>query len=157
MIYRESERELVQLIEEEGISMTPYLPLAAGRVCRMWDEDTTRNKNDPCNQNNYGKQNDMDLPIVKRIKEIADKKKISMAQVNIAWLLSKKFIASPVVGCTKIPQLEDLVKGVKVKLTDEEIKYLEELYKPHRQFGPLKKGENEFDKIKILVNKNNNI
>ena len=75
MIYRESERELVQLIEEEGISMTPYLPLAAGRVCRMWDEDTTRNKNDPFNQNNYGKQKDMDLPIVKRIKEIADKKR----------------------------------------------------------------------------------
>ena len=140
MIYRESERELVQLIEEEGISMTPYLPLAAGRVCRMWDEDTTRNKNDPFNQNNYGKQKDMDLPIVKRIKEIADKKKISMAQVNIAWLLSKKFIASPVVGCTKIPQLEDLVKGVKVKLTDEEIKYLEELYKPHPNMGAMLKG-----------------
>ena len=64
-----------------------------------------------------------------------------MAQVNIAWLLSKKFIASPVVGCTKIPQLEDLVKGVKVKLTDEEIKYLEELYKPHKLVGPLKKGD----------------
>ena len=128
--------------------MTPYLPLAAGRVCRMWDEDTLRNKNDIYNQSNYGPQKDIDFPIVKRIKEIADKKKISMAQVNIAWLLSKKFIASPVVGCTKIEQLEDLVKGVKVKLSEEDIKYLEELYKPHRLSGPLKKGENVFDIIK---------
>ena len=141
MIYREDERDLVQLIEEEGMQMTPYLPLAAGRVCRMWEEDTKRYNNDPYNKLNYDTKKDMDFPIVKRIKEIADKLKISMAQVNIAWLLSKKFIASPVVGCTKLSQLEDLVAGVKIKLSEEDIKYLEELYKPHKLSGALKKGE----------------
>ena len=141
MIYREDERDLVQLIEEEGMLMTPYLPLAAGRVCRMWDEDTKRFNNDPYNKLNYDTKKEMDFPIVKRIKEIADKLKISMAQVNIAWLLSKKFIASPVVGCTKLSQLEDLVAGVKIKLSEEDIKYLEELYKPHKLSGALKKGE----------------
>ena len=141
MIYREDERDLVQLIEEEGMLMTPYLPLAAGRVCRMWEEDTKRYNNDPYNKLNYDTKKDMDFPIVKRIKEIADKLKISMAQVNIAWLLSKKFIASPVVGCTKLSQLEDLVAGVKIKLSEEDIKYLEELYKPHKLSGALKKGE----------------
>ena len=141
MIYREDERDLVQLVEEEGMLMTPYLPLAAGRVCRMWDEDTKRNKNDSYNKLNYDTQKDMDFPIVKRIKEIAEKLKISMAQVSIAWLLSKKFIASPIVGCTKISQLEDLVDGVKIKLNEEDIKYLEELYKPHKLSGALKKGE----------------
>ena len=141
MIYREDERDLVQLVEEEGMLMTPYLPLAAGRVCRMWDEDTKRNKNDSYNKLNYDTQKDMDFPIVKRIKEIAEKLKISMAQVSIAWLLSKKFIASPGVGCTKISQLEDLVAGVKIKLNEEDIKYLEELYRPHKLSGALKKGE----------------
>ena len=141
MIYREDERDLVQLIEEEGMLMTPYLPLAAGRVCRMWDEDTKRFNNDPYNKLNYDTKKEMDFPIVKRIKEVADKLKISMAQVSIAWLLSKKYIASPVVGCTKLSQLEDLVAGVKIKLNEEDIKYLEELYKPHKLSGALKKGE----------------
>ena len=98
MIYREDERDLVQLIEEEGMQMTPYLPLAAGRVCRMWDEDTKRFNTDAYNKLNYDTQKEMDFPIVKRIKEIADKLKITMAQVSISWLLSKKYIASPIVG-----------------------------------------------------------
>ena len=86
----------------------------------------------------FHKQKDMDFPIVKRIKEISDKSNIRITQVNIAWLLSKKFIVSSVVGCSKIRQLEDLVKDIKVKINDEDIKYLEELYKLHWQFGPLK-------------------
>ena len=140
IIYREDERELAQLIEEEGMSMTPYSPLAAGRVCRMWNDDTLRSKTDKTAVKKYDDAKDIDLPIVKRIKEIADKKNISMAQVSLAWLLSKKLVASPIIGCTKINQLEDLVKAIKVKLSEEDIKYLEELYKPHNVVGALKKG-----------------
>ena len=140
IIYREDERELAQLIEEEGMSMTPYSPLAAGRVCRMWNDDTLRSKTDKTAVKKYDDAKDNDLPIVKRIKEIADKKNISMAQVSLAWLLSKKLVASPIIGCTKISQLEDLVKAIKVKLSEEDIKYLEELYKPHNVVGALKKG-----------------
>ena len=140
IIYREDERELAQLIEEEGMSMTPYSPLAAGRVCRMWNDDTLRSKTDKTAVKKYDDAKETDLPIVKRIKEIADKMKISMAQVSLAWLLSKKLVASPIIGCTKISQLEDLVKAVKIKLSDDDIKYLEELYKPHNVVGALKKG-----------------
>ena len=140
IIYREDERELAQLVEEEGMSMTPYSPLAAGRVCRMWNDDTLRSKTDKTAVKKYDDAKDIDLPIVKRIKEIADKKNISMAQVSLSWLLSKKLVASPIIGCTKISQLEDLVKAVKVKLSEEEVKYLEELYKPHNVVGALKKG-----------------
>lgn len=65
-----------------------------------------------------------------------------MAQVSIAWLLTKKNVVSPVIGCTKISQLEDLANGSKVKLSEEEdIKYLEEIYKPHNLVGSLKKGD----------------
>ena len=141
IIYREDERDLAQLVEEEGMLMTPYLPLAAGRVCRMWDEDTERNKTDIYNKMNYDGQKEKDFPIVKRIKEIADKYKITMGQVSISWLLSKKYVASPIVGCTKVSHLEDLVGGVKIKLNEEDIKYLEELYRPHKLSGALKKGE----------------
>ncbi len=81
------------------------------------------------------------MPIVQRIKEISEKLKVTMAQVSIAWLLSKKNVASPVIGCTKISQLEDLVKGSQIKLSEEDVKYLEELYKPHKLVGPLKKGD----------------
>jgi len=67
--------------------------------------------------------------------------KITMAQVSIAWLLNKKCVASHVIGCTKIKQLEDLVEGVKIKLSEEDIKYLEELYKPHKIVGALSKED----------------
>ena len=140
IIYREDERELEQLIEEEGMSMTPYSPLAAGRVCRMWDDDTLRSKTDKTAPKKYDDAKEIDLPIVKRIKEVADKMGVSMAQVSLAWLLSRKCVASPIVGCTKITQLEDLVKAVKIKLSDDDVKYLEELYKPHNIVGALKKG-----------------
>ena len=140
IIYREDERELEQLIEEEGMSMTPYSPLAAGRVCRMWDDDTLRSKTDKTAVKKYDDAKEIDLPIVKRIKEVADKMGVSMAQVSLAWLLSRKCVASPIVGCTKITQLEDLVKAVKIKLSDDDVKYLEELYKPHNIVGALKKG-----------------
>ncbi len=140
IIYREDERELEQLIEEEGMSMTPYSPLAAGRVCRMWDDDTLRSKTDKTAPKKYDDAKEIDLPIVKRIKEVADKMGVSMAQVSLAWLLSKKCVAAPIVGCTKISQLEDLVKAVKIKLSEDDVKYLEELYKPHNIVGALKKG-----------------
>ena len=81
------------------------------------------------------------MPIIKRIKEISDKLKISMAQVSLAWMFSKPLVVSPVVGCTKISQLEDICKSVKIKLSDEDIKYLEELYVPHDTVGALKKGQ----------------
>ena len=139
IIYREDERDLVQLVEEEGMSMTPYSPLAAGRVCRMWDDNNTeRGQKDRFVKTLYDPDN---IPIVQRIKEIAEKMKITMAQVSLAWILSKKCVASPVIGCTKIKQLEELVEGTKVKLSEEDIKYLEELYKPHKIIGALSKEQ----------------
>ena len=142
LIYREEEREMMQLLEEEKIVMTPYSPLAAGRVCRLYtDEKTKRSSNDELNDRKYDPNREIDIPIIKRIKEVADKMKITMAQVSLAWVLSKPLVASPVIGCTKVSQLEDLCKAVKIKLSEEDIKYLEELYKPHELVGALKKSK----------------
>ncbi len=140
IIYREDEIELAQLLEEEGMVMTPFSPLAAGRVCRMWeDNESKRSNEDKVAKIKYDSEKEMDMPIIKRIKEIADKLKVTMAQVSMAWLLSKKLVASPVFGCTKISQLEEICKSVSIKLSEEDIKYLEELYKPHTLMGPITK------------------
>ena len=101
--------------------MTPYSPLAGGRVCRMWSEDTKRYLTDKVSKYKYDDEKENDLPVVQRIKEIAEKLKVTMAQISMAWLLTKKDFVSPVVGCTKISQVEDLVKAVKIKLSEEDI------------------------------------
>ena len=140
LIYREEEREMMQLLEEEKIVMTPYSPLAAGRVCRLYtDEKTKRSANDPGNVKKYEHAKDVDIPVIKRIKEVADKMKVTMAQVSLEWILSKPLVVSPVIGCTKISQLEELCAVFKIKLTPEDIKYLEELYVPHKVVGALSK------------------
>ena len=142
LIYREEEREMFQLLEEEKIVMTPYSPLAAGRVCRLYtDEKTKRSSNDPINIRKYEHAKDVDIPVIQRIKEIADKKKVTMAQVSLAWILSKPLVASPVIGCTKISQLEELCQVFKIQLSEDEIKYLEELYVPHKTVGALSKSK----------------
>ena len=141
LIYREEEREMMQLLEEEKMVMTPYSPLAAGRVCRLYtDEKTTRSSNDPGNEKKYGHAKDVDIPVIQRVKELAEKKKVTMAQVSLAWVLSKPLVASPVIGCTKISQLEELCQVFKVKLSPEDIKFLEELYVPHKIVGAITKN-----------------
>ena len=127
LIYREEEREMFQLLEEEKMVMTPYSPLAVGRVCRLYtDEKTKRSSNDPPNDKKYDYAKNIDIPVIQRIKEIADKLKVTMAQVSLAWILTKPLVASPIIGCTKISQLEELCQCFKVKLSEEDIKYLEE-------------------------------
>ena len=138
LIYREEEREMMQLLEEEKMVMTPYSPLAAGRVCRLYtNEKTKRSSNDPTNIIKYEHAKDIDIPVINRIKEVADKMKVTMAQVSLAWILSKPLVVSPVIGCTKISQLEELCKVFSIKLSEEDIKYLEELYVPHKVVGAL--------------------
>ena len=139
LIYREEEREMMQLLEEEKMVMTPYSALAAGRLCRLPNEETERYKDDPNSDFKYAHCKDMDAPIIKRVKEIADKMKISMVLVSLAWIYSKPLVASPVLGFTKLSQLEEAVKVFSVKLSEEDIKYLEELYTPHPTIGAMKK------------------
>ena len=73
---------------------------------------------------------------MERVREIAEKRGVSMTEVSLAWLMQKPLVAAPVVGVTKISHLEDAVKAVDVKLTGEEVAYLEEPYVPHAIVGP---------------------
>ena len=140
LIYREDEREMIQLLEEEQMVMTPYSAMGAGRLCRLpTDEQTLRFKDDPNAVFKYAETKDIDLPVIKRVKEVADKMKISMALVALAWIYSKPLVASPVLGFTKVSQLEEAFKVFSIKLDPEDVKYLEELYVPHPYKGPMLK------------------
>ena len=139
LIYREEEREMMQLLEEEKMVMTPYSALAAGRLCRLPNEETERYKDDPNSDFKYAHCKDMDAPIIKRVKEIADKMKISMSLVALVWVYTKPLVVSPVLGFTKLSHLEEAVKVFNIKFSEEDIKYLEELYVPHKTVGALSK------------------
>jgi len=67
--------------------------------------------------------------------ELAGKLKVPPAQLAIAWLLHKPGVTAPIIGCTKTQHLEDAIGSLKIKLDTDQIKCLEELYKPHPVHG----------------------
>ena len=133
LLYREDEREMLRLCASEGVGVTPWSPLARGKLARPWSDDATteRAKTDAFGKTLYVKTVDIDKPIVDRTNEIARARAVSPAQIAMAWMLSKPAIASPIVGATKPQHLEDAIAAASLKLSDEEIARLEELYQPH--------------------------
>lgn len=140
LLYREEEREMMPLCVEEKIAVTPYSPLASGRVARPWTASTTRLENDPIAKQKYDATADNDKQIIARVAELAEKYGVPMAHVSLAWLLHKNPVAAPVIGATKIPHLESAVDAVSVALTAEDIAYLEEPYVPHPVVGLIPYG-----------------
>jgi len=136
LLYREEEREMLPLCQSEGIGVTPWSPLARGRLARPWQDEpqTERARNDPFADRLYEKSKQLDKPVVDRVLDVAKARGVSPAQIALAWMLSKPAVTSPIVGATKPHQLDDAIKSVSLKLTNEEIALLEELYEPHR--GP---------------------
>ena len=136
IIYREEEREVLPLCRAEGIGVIPFSPLARGFVAgnrRKEDGgETLRSKTDPLSRPYY---QDHDFAIVDRITEVAKKRGVTNAQVALAWVLHQPGITSPIVGASKLAQLDELVAALDLKLDAEELKALSELYQPHRIIG----------------------
>ena len=133
LIFREEEREMVPYCKEENISLTPYSSLAGGRLSKHPEETSKRLIEDIYAKSKYKDTEKHDHIIINRVAELADKKGVSMTEVSLAWLLTK--VTAPVVGATKIHHIEGAVKAVDLKLTKEEIRYLEEAYVPHKLVG----------------------
>lgn len=133
LIFREEEREMAKLCAEDNIAMTPYSALAGGRLCRHNGESTKRLREDDYARLKYDASAAQDDIIIRRVAEVAEKRGVSMTEVALAWLLTK--VAAPVVGTTKITQIEGAAKAVDLTLTQDEIHYLEEAYVPHRLVG----------------------
>ena len=135
LIYREEEREMFPLCEDQKIGMLPWSPLAAGRLARKPDQEgeaTRRAQTDTVGGHLFEEK---DTTIVQRVHEIAEAHGVSMAQVALAWSLAKPAVTSPIIGATKMRHLEDAVAALSVQLTEEEIKRLEQPYVPHEVRG----------------------
>ena len=133
LIFREDERELLQLCAEDGISTMPYSALAAGRLSRKPGETSKRLELDTFAKGKYDATAEQDGVIIERVAEMAEKYETSMTAVALAWLLTK--VTSPVVGATKPHHLEGPAAAADLVLAADDIAYLEEPYVPHALVG----------------------
>lgn len=137
LLYREDERELIPICKQMGVSLMPYSPLAAGHLTRStWNANTCRSKTDRVAMGKYDRTEEQDIKIVSRVAELAERYHVKMQQIALAWHWAKD-VASSIVGATKASYLDDAVGALSVKLTEEDIAYLEELYIPHRIVGAI--------------------
>jgi aryl-alcohol dehydrogenase-like predicted oxidoreductase len=132
LIYREEEREMIPLCLDQKIAVIPWSPLARGLLTGKRSRE--RNETLRAQTDDFGKSlysTDSDFDIIDRLSEIATKKGLPNTRVALAWMLSKPAITAPIIGASKPGHLEDAVASLTVKLTQNEIAQLEELYQPH--------------------------
>lgn len=136
LLYRENEREMIPVCRQFDMAVTPYSPLASGHLTRKtWDSDSLRSKTDAVMASKYDNEESLDLPIIKRVSELAERRGVPMSQIAIAWHINRG-IESPTLGFTKPERVDDAVAAVDLKLTDEELEYIEEPYLAHELVGP---------------------
>ncbi len=133
LLFREEEREMAKLCNEDQIAMTPYSALAGGRLAKHPGETSKRLVEDSYAKQKYDATAVPDAAIINRVAEIAEKRGVSMTEVSLAWLLTK--VTAPVVGATKFHHIEGAAKAVDLELSAEECRYLEEPYIPHALVG----------------------
>jgi aryl-alcohol dehydrogenase (NADP+) len=138
LVYREEEREMLPLCREEGIGVLPWSPLARGflagnRKRGSERSATAREQSDTFAHDLY--YGDADYDVVERVVEIASAKGLAPAQVALAWLLRQPGVTAPIVGASKMEQLDQAIAALDVRLTDEEARRLEEPYVPHKVLG----------------------
>ncbi len=138
MLYREDERELIPICQQMNVSLMPYSPLAAGHLARnTWRSDSVRSKTDKVAMGKYDSTEKQDMKIVERVAELAEKYGCKMSQIALAWHWAKG-VAAPIVGATKTGYITEAADALKVKLTTEDVAYLDELYVPHAIKGAIK-------------------
>jgi len=135
LIYREEEREMFPTLQHFGVGAIPWSPLARGLITRPLAEQNKTKREETDFAIRMLKASPAREEITNRVQQVAQKKGITMAQVALAWSLSKDFVSAPIVGTTSLKNLQDLIDAVQVKLTEEEIKFLEEPYKPTGPVG----------------------
>ena len=133
LLFREEEREMVPYCQQEGIALTPYSALAAGRLSRRPGETSERMEKDAYAKFKYDATAQQDGVIIERVAELADRRGVTMTEISLAWLLTK--VAAPVVGATKLHHVDGAAKATDLELTDEEIAWLEAPYVPHALAG----------------------
>lgn len=136
LIYREDERELLPLCQDQGVGVIPFSPLARGLLARKPAEgqnETLRYQTDSLAKSRYTQ--DDNLTIIERLSEVAEARGVPMAQIALAWMMAKPTMTSPIVGATRPYHLDDALASLFVQLTTDEVKRLEEPYRPHPVIG----------------------
>ena len=137
LVYREEEREMIPLCLDQGVGMIPWSPLArgflAGNRKRGEKSASLREQNDAYGHSLY--YTDADYDVAERVVEVAEKKGVPPIHVALSWILSRPGVVAPIVSATKIEQLDQLVAGISVTLTPEEVRAVEEPYQPHPVLG----------------------
>jgi aryl-alcohol dehydrogenase-like predicted oxidoreductase len=136
LIYREEEREMIPFCADQQMAVIPWSPLAAGLLGRKQPKDQTetqRAKTDNFSGGYYNAPSDFE--VIDRLHQVAGQKGIPVAQLALAWMMHKPAITAPIIGATKPGHIEDAVAALSVRVSDEEVKQLEELYQPHRVIG----------------------
>ena len=135
LIYREEEREMIPLCEDSKVALIPWSPLAGGRTAHPWGTKTPRVEIDEVSPWVWGSCDSMDKIVVDNLEKIAKENGRTMAQESLAWMLSKSFITSPIVGTTSVEHVEEAVSALDIELSAEEIAALEKPYVPHPVLG----------------------
>ena len=135
LLYREEEREMLPLCKAEGIGVIPWSPLARGRLTRDWDTSTARTETDGFGKTLYAKTADADRKVVEAVAAVAARLGRPRAQVALAWVLHKPEVSAPIVGATRLEQLDDAVAALSLQLSPTDIAELEAPYVPHAVVG----------------------
>jgi aryl-alcohol dehydrogenase (NADP+) len=135
--YREEEREMIPLCIDQGVGLIPWSPMArgffAGNRDRSGSGETTRAETDPFAKGLYFRDEDFD--VADRVAELAASRGVTGSQIALAWLLNKPYVHSPIIGATKMDHLDQAIAALDIDLSEEEMKKLEEPYKPHPILG----------------------
>ena len=135
LLYREEEREMLPLCRAKGIGVTPYSPLAAGRLARDWNSTSKRAESDFIAKQKYDSTAEQDKAIVDAVGRIAEERGVTRAQVALAWLLAQEPVCSPLIGATKPEHITSAMPALEIKLTADECAALEADYVPHAVVG----------------------
>ena len=137
LVYREEEREMIPLCQDQGIGLIPWSPMArgflAGNRKRGGGGDTERSNNDPFGDSMYFR--DEDFTVADCAAEIAKERGVSQSQIALSWVLNKPYVHSPIIGATKMEHLDQAIAALDIKLSEDEMKKLEEPYRPHLVLG----------------------
>ena len=137
LVYREEEREMFPLCKDLGVATIPWSPLArgflSGKYKRNEEPTGARVESDKLVKSRFFRQEDFD--VVERVVEVANEKGVKPTQIALAWLFTKDYVTSPIIGATKADHLDQAVESLEIKLSDDDIKRLEEVYTPHPVIG----------------------
>ena len=135
LLYREEEREMLPLCADQGVGLIPWSPMARGRLTRLWDTHTARTETDAYGKTLYNATQEADRLVVQAVQRVAERVGVPMARVALAWVLRKPGVSAPIIGATRLEQLDEAVAALSLELSDEDVAELEAPYLPHPVAG----------------------